>query len=140
MPKKTSSSSRKRLTRQEKRDLDIEIGFLEGVVRRDPEYLDALQVLADNYTRRGRFLDGMKLDEAMAKLRPSDPMVHYNLACSYSLTDRLDLSLSALERALALGYSDFKWLNDDPDLENVRQHPLFRKIKAKMRTLQIKVR
>ena len=59
MPPKRS----KRLTREQERNLDIEIGFLEGVVRRDPGYLDALQILGDNYTRRGRFNDGLKVDE-----------------------------------------------------------------------------
>ena len=48
MPKKVAS--RKSLTRQEKRDLDIEIGFLEGVVDRDPSFVDALQLLGDDYT------------------------------------------------------------------------------------------
>src|SRR5688572_19638921 len=106
MPKKSLPA--KKLSWREKRDLDIEIGFLEGVVRRDPMYVDALQVLGDNYTRRGRFPDGLKVDENLAKLKPGDPLVHYNLACSYSLTKRLDLSALALERALALGYRDFK--------------------------------
>ena len=45
MPKKPRS----RLTRKEQRDLDVEIGFLEGVVHRDPKYVEALQVLGDNY-------------------------------------------------------------------------------------------
>ena len=44
MPKKPRS----KLTRKEQRDLDIEIGFLEGVVDRDPKYVEALQVLGDN--------------------------------------------------------------------------------------------
>ncbi len=138
MPKKCSP--KKRLSRQERHNLDIEIGFIEGVVKRDPNYLEALQILGDDYTRRGRFVDGLKVDERLAKLRPQDSLVQYNLACSYSLTDRLELALEALERALSLGYRDFKWLAEDPDLENLRQHPLYRKIRAKIRTLQIKVR
>ncbi|MBU6402407.1 MAG: hypothetical protein KGS61_18975, partial [Verrucomicrobia bacterium] len=60
MPKQ--SSRRKKLTRQEQRDLDLEIQFLEGVVRRDPQYVDALQILGDDYTRRGRFTDGLEID------------------------------------------------------------------------------
>ena len=133
------SSLAKKLSWKEKRDLDIEIGFIEGVVKRDPTYIDALQVLGDNYTRRGRFPDGLKIDENLAKLRPTDPLVHYNLACSYSLTMRLDLAALALERALALGYRDFKWLAEDPDLENLRQDPAYRKIRAKLKTLRIRV-
>ena len=104
------------MTREQERSLDIEIGFLEGVVRRDPAYIDALQILGDNYTRRGRFQDGLKVDEQLVRLRPADALVHYNLACSYSLTEQFEAAAAALNRALDLGYRDFKWLAKDPDL------------------------
>jgi tetratricopeptide (TPR) repeat protein len=129
---------KKKLSRQERKDLDIEISFLEGVVKRDPEFLEALQVLGDDYTQRGRFMEGLKIDEQLAQLRPNDSMVHYNLACSYSLTDRIDLAAEAIDRALSLGYRDFKWLIADPDLENLRQDPLFRKIRTRIRSLRVK--
>lgn len=138
MPKK--ASPRKRLSRQEKHNLDIEIGFIAGVILRDPNYVEALQILGDDYTRRGRFQEGLKIDEHLARLKPDDSHVHYNLACSYSLADRVELAMEALDRSLTLGYRDFKWLAEDPDLEGLRQHPLFRKIRAKIRTLQVKVR
>lgn len=131
---------RKKLSRQERQNLDIEIGFIEGVVNRDPDFLEALQVLGDDYTRRGRFTDGLKIDERLAQIRPDDSMVQYNLACSYALTDRIEPAAEALERALNLGYRDFKWLNDDPDLEKLRQHPIFRKIRTKIRSLRVKSR
>jgi hypothetical protein len=82
----------------------------------------------------------LKIDERLAHLRPKDSLVLYNLACSYSLMDRVDEALLALEKALSMGYRDFKWLAEDPDLQNVRRHPLFQKIRAKLRTMQIKVR
>ena len=137
MPKK--SASKKRLTTQERRNLDIEIGFMEGVVKRDPGYLEALQILGDDYTRRGRYTDGLKVDERLVQLKPDDSDVHSNLACSYSLTKRTDLAAEALERALALGYRDFKALAADPDLENLRSDPIYRKIRAKLRSLKVKV-
>src|SRR5215211_7404731 len=65
MPKKT----RKKLSPAQQRDLDIEIGFIEGVVQRDPQYLEALQILGDDYTRRGKFENGLKIDEKLARLR-----------------------------------------------------------------------
>lgn len=138
MPSKQPNS--KKLSRQERKNLDIEISFIEGVVNRDPNFLEALQVLGDDYTRRGRFADGLKIDERLAELRPEDSMVQYNLACSYSLTDLIEPAADALERALNLGYRDFKWLNNDPDLENLRQHPVFRKIRSQIRSLRIKPR
>ena len=47
MPGKDKPTDQK-LSRQQERDLDIEIQFLEGVVKRDR-----------NYVRRGRFRDGL---------------------------------------------------------------------------------
>src|ERR1051325_2887055 len=60
------------------------ISFIEGVVRRDPNYVDALQLLGDHYTQRGRYAEGLKVDERLAQLEPRDPSVFYNLACSYT--------------------------------------------------------
>jgi len=130
---------RKKLTRQEQRDLDVEINFVEGIVRRAPDYIEALQLLGDGYTKRGRLDEGLRIDERLAELQPDDPMTHYNLACSYSLTERYNSAFSALERALSLGYYDFKWLAKDPDLLNLRRHPLYKKIRDKVRSMQIVV-
>ena len=137
MPKKINSP-RKKLTRQELRDLDLEILFLEGIIRREPAYLEALQILGDDYTRRGRFSEGLKMDERLSLLRPDDAIVQYNLACSYSLTQQIDLAFEALEAAINLGYRDFKALDKDPDLNNLRQHDEYKKIRAKIRGLQTK--
>ena len=130
------SSPDPRPARRSERDLDIEIGFLEGLVRRDPGFVEALQILGDDYTRRGRLAEGLDVDERLARLRPDDSLVHYNLACSYSLTGQFDRAVEALDRALALGYRDFKWLAKDPDLTRLREHPLFKKIRATLRSLK----
>ena len=116
------------MTREQERSLDIEIGFLEGVARRDPTYIDALQVLGDDYTRRGRFTEGLKVDEQLSRLRPGDALVHYNLACSYALLKKPDLALKTLRRAVELGYRDFRYMREDRDLESVRHDPRFRQL------------
>jgi tetratricopeptide (TPR) repeat protein len=137
MPKKTSSPRRKP-TLQELRDLDVEILFLEGLVQRDSRYIEALQILGDDYTRRGRFQDGLRIDERLCRLRPRDPMVHYNLACSYSLTQQCALAAQALDTAINLGYNDFDWMARDPDLQPLRDHAGYKKIQAKIRCLFVK--
>ncbi len=138
MPK--SSGPRPKLSRHDLRDLDIEIGFLEGLVRRDPDYVDALQVLGDDYTRRGKYADGLKIDEVLAKLCPRDPIVYYNLACSYALTRQSEQAITALMQAIETGYRDFKWMLKDPDLQTIRQNPLFKKIETKIQAVKIKVK
>ena len=134
MPAKKSSKTK--LTHTEQRDLDTKIEFIEGLVRRDSDYVEALQLLGDHYTQRGRFTEGLQVDERLARLEPQNPLVFYNLACSYSLTDEFDRARLALDRALALGYRDFKWLARDPDLKKLRAQPAFQEIKEKIRRLK----
>jgi len=127
------------LPRKEARELDVKIGFLEGLLRRDPQYVEALEILGDHYTRRGDFEHSLKVDEQLSQLEPRNPLVFYNLACSYSLNREFDRAAASLERALTLGYCDFKWLAKDPDLRQLRQHPVYRTIESKIRSMKVKV-
>lgn len=133
-------SGRKKSSHASQRDLDTKIKFMEGLVLRDPAYVDALQLLGDHYTQRGRYTDGLKVDERLARLAPDNAVVFYNLACSYSLTDQFDRAALALEKALNLGYQDFAWLAKDPDLKKFRQQPAYDQIKEKIRRMKIKIR
>jgi tetratricopeptide (TPR) repeat protein len=127
------------MSRASQRDLDAKIEFMEGLVRRDPDYVDALQLLGDHYTQRGRYAEGLKVDERLAQLEPRSPLVFYNLACSCSLTEQFDRAVLMLEKALQLGYRDFRWLARDPDLHQLRQQPIYRDIEAKIRRMKVKV-
>jgi tetratricopeptide (TPR) repeat protein len=138
MPQKTNAKSKK-MTRKDVRELDIKIGFMEGVIRRDPRFVEALQILGDHYTQRGRFDHSLKVDKRLSRLEPGNPLVFYNLACSYSLNGEFNLAAAALEKALKLGYRDFKWLAKDPDLRRLRKHPLYRTIEDKIRKMKVKV-
>src|ERR1051326_2002720 len=138
MPEKTCAKSKK-LNRREVRELDVKITFMEGIVRRDPKYVEALQILGDHYTQRGRFDHSLKVDQQLARLEPSNPLVFYNLACSYALNSEFEFAAAALDRALALGYRDFKWLARDPDLRRPRPPPIYRHIEDKIRRMTGKV-
>ena len=107
-------------------DLDFEIRFCEGYLAKRPDFLPTLILLGDLYTRRGHFEKGLTMDERLAQLLPDDPMVFYNLACSYSLLSRVEEALSAMKTAIALGYDDFKHLGQDRDLENLFKDSRFR--------------
>lgn len=130
------SSARKKLSPAKERDLDTRIKFMEGLVHRDPDYVDALQLLGDHYTQRGRYAEGLKVDKRLSRLEPRNPTVFYNLACSYSLTRQFDRAVLALEKALTLGYRDFNWLARDPDLRKLRQQPIYQNIQNKIRRMK----
>jgi tetratricopeptide (TPR) repeat protein len=138
MPKK-QSASRKPLTRKETRELDVQITFLDGLVRRDPQFVEALQILGDCCALRGKHEQSLQVDQQLARLQPRNPLVFYNLACSHSLNGDVDQAAAALEKALALGYRDFKWLAADPDLRRLRQHPLYHRIETRIRKMKVAI-
>lgn len=129
------SNSRKKPKAKDPRELDVEISFLEGLVRRDPAYVEALQILGDDYTKRGRVEEGLRVDQKLSQLEPQNPLVFYNLACSFSLAGKLDEAAQAVESAIDLGYRDFKWLARDPDLKALRKHPHYARLREKIRRM-----
>ena len=112
-------------------DLDFEISFYEKLLRKNPNFTNALIALAEAYTRSGRYKQGLEIDQRLVKLRPKDPIVHYNLACSYSLLKMANLSLSALKKAIDLGYRDFAFIGKDPDLEFIKKDSRYKKLLSK---------
>ena len=138
MPQRSSAKT-KPLGQKEAREVDVKISFLEGLVRRDSQYVEALQILGDLYTQRGKYDHSLEVDLQLSRLRPGDPLAFYNLACSHTLNGELDRAATALDKALTLGYRDFNWLARDPDLQLLRQHPLYRAIESKIRKLKVQI-
>jgi predicted Zn-dependent protease len=115
------------------RDPEFEIRFFESVLRRAPNYANVVELLGGLYTRHGRIADGLRMDRKLVKLQPANPTAHYNLACSLALSKRKTAALRELRHAVSLGYSDFDWMQQDPDLEVLKRHPDFQ---ALLRTLK----
>ena len=111
-----------------------EIAFYEDIVRRDPGYVEVLWLLGGLYTSNKMYAKGLKVDQRLATLKKHDPVVYYNLACSYSLLNQADKAFEALDRAAALGYRDADHMDDDDDLVNVRADPRYAQAVARMRS------
>ena len=103
----------------------------EAAIEGDPLNLRALFVLGDYYTRAGEYARGLRIDIRLVTLRPHNPVVRYNLACSYSLIGFTELALFVLDQAVELGFSNAEHMLTDADLENVRSTPRFRELLRK---------
>ncbi len=102
-----------------------ELDFLESLSRRCPRDAEILKALSDLCTKVGRHEDGLKIDLELSALCPQEPIVWYNLACSYALTARTDEALAALTRAVDMGYRDAVWIRQDSDLASLRKDRRF---------------
>ncbi|MEZ6143261.1 MAG: hypothetical protein R3B84_22065 [Zavarzinella sp.] len=105
--------------------LDFEIDFYSGILEKQPDNLDVLRAYAKNLALAKRHHEGVHIDQRIAMLLPRDAIVHYNLACSYALTSQMDFALDALRQAMELGYRDFKFIQRDGDLDQLRKDPRF---------------
>ncbi len=103
----------------------FEMAFFESVLRRSPDYSEVIEILGGLYTKHGRIADGLRMDRKLVKLLPENATAHYNLACSLALSKRKADALRSLRSAIKLGYTDFDWMAQDPDLEVLKQHPDF---------------
>jgi hypothetical protein len=116
------------MSRQSKPDPQFEIEFFEAVHRRCPDYTDVVGLLGGLYTKVGRITDGLKMDRKLVRLDPENPTAHYNLACSLALCRKRPDALRSLRKALSLGYDDLDWMQQDPDLEILKNDPEFQKL------------
>ncbi|MFQ5965484.1 MAG: tetratricopeptide repeat protein [Candidatus Scalinduaceae bacterium] len=117
----------------QKNDEEFFIWFLEGVLENYPSYVECLMYLGNLYTTVGMCDKGLKIDLRLAELKPYDPLVHYNLACSYSLLGKVSRSLIALSKAIELGYDDIKHMEEDSDLDSLRNEEGYKALINKLK-------
>ena len=106
-------------------DPEFEIRFFESVLKRDTQYTEVVELLGGLYTKHGRIADGLKMDRRLVKLLPDNATAHYNLACSLALLKRKTAAIKSLHQAVSLGYTDFDWMQQDPDLDGLKALPAF---------------
>ena len=116
-----------------KEDVDFEIMFYNGLLEKNPNFAEALIALGELYTNIGMYKEGLIVDEKLVQLRPSDPVVHYNLACSYSLMNDVDKAYRSVKKAINCGYSDFDHIRQDGDLSNLWKDQRFQEYLARIK-------
>jgi tetratricopeptide (TPR) repeat protein len=104
---------------------DFEIVFCEGLLEKNPNFIEALTLLGELYTKKGLYEKGLEVDRKLSHLKPDDAIVFYNLACSYSLLKEIEKSFESLKKAVELGYDELSYMLEDKDLKNLREDKRF---------------
>lgn len=105
---------------------EFESEFWKRVLERQPYYEDVLRRQAEALAKAGHYQELVPLDRRLLELRPTDPVVHYNLACTLARLAEVNESLQMLKAAIRLGYDDFGHIETDPDLDPLRDMPEFK--------------
>lgn len=108
----------------------------ERTLHINPDEVRALYFGSGALVQLGEVEHGLEWAERAAAMDPDDPAVHYNLACTFANADKAERALDHLDRAVDLGYGAVEWVQNDSDLNPIRQHPRYPGLIERMRTVQ----
>jgi serine/threonine protein kinase/Tfp pilus assembly protein PilF len=60
------------------------------------------------------------------EIDPDDPAILYNSACCYSRAGEIERAIDCLERSRRVEYPRADWIENDSDMDPLRDHPRFR--------------
>jgi len=92
----------------------------------NPDDPRAGTVRACCHCRLGERTEGLEWAERALAIDPSDAGVRYNVACLFALEGETNRALECLQQAVAAGFGNQEWIEKDPDLESLHDHPTFK--------------
>ena len=101
---------------------------MELHLQRVPEDVRARILLAGTYASLTRETDAIRELQMALALRPNDPNIQYNAACTYGLLNRKAEALDLLHKAKRSGFSTMEWAARDPDLTCLHDDQEFHKL------------
>ncbi|MFZ2054809.1 MAG: protein kinase [Candidatus Aminicenantales bacterium] len=69
---------------------------------------------------------GLEWAERISSAHPQETMTLYGVACAYALVGQTEKAIECMEEAIQFGTIQKKWLEHDPDLRLIRDHPRFK--------------
>jgi adenylate cyclase len=120
----------KSLGKHEEKELQMRRGLqlMEGSLELNPDDARAANLAAGVFASLGEAEPAVKYAERSLAIDPEDPMLLYNVACMYSSLGRIDQAIACLERAVDKGFGHKEWIDNDPDLDPIRNNPKYQSI------------
>jgi len=97
----------------------------EEALRRQPDDVRALSLVACVLTTLGRRAESRGWAERAVALEPLEPFVNFNAACVYLALGDYDNALHFLRRVTLAAAGNYTWIAHDPCVDPVRTHPRF---------------
>jgi serine/threonine protein kinase/Flp pilus assembly protein TadD len=98
----------------------------------NPEDTRALILAATVNANLGRSERAVEFAERAIAVDRDDPMLLYNVACTFSVLGKTEEALEALEHAVEKGWGDRAWIEHDSDLDSIRESPRYKALMQAM--------
>jgi len=87
-----------------------------------------LQREAIGLLRAKEYDEAIKVYRKVLVFYPENEIALYNTACALALKGDRDRAVDYLKRSVLAGYVDFRHIKEDPDLDSIRDHPVYEEI------------
>ena len=67
-----------------------------------------------------------------SSIDPKNPSVQYNVACVFALLGEIEQAIDSLEQSITTGMGQTEWIENDSDLDPLREHPRFQALLASL--------
>ena len=104
------------------------VKLIEERLELNPDDARAWNLGAGTLATQGETERALEFARKSVAIDPDDPMLLYNIACTYARLGRTDDSLTTLEHAVDKGYGHKDWVEHDPDFDSIRDTPRFQAI------------
>ena len=104
------------------------MAILEQHLSMNPDDSRALCFGAVNLAEMGDRERAIEWTERALDAAGGEAFIQYNSACTFAVLGESGRALDLLERAVALGWGDRAWIENDSDLASLRDHPRFARL------------
>ena len=104
----------------------------EKAILLNPEDARACYMGAGAMIRLGQRDRGLKWARRALALDPDDPAILYNVACNLAGLGEVEEAITCLERTVKVGAAYKEWMENDTDLDPLRDIPRFRTLVASL--------
>ncbi len=104
------------------------VQLIEDRLELNPDDARACNLAAGSLSRLGESERALEFARRSLDIDPNDPMLLYNVACTYCGLGMIDDALSCLERSIDGGFGHKEWIEHDSDFDPIRETPRFQAI------------
>ena len=108
------------------------LALAERLLELDPDDVQTLLYGANALATLGERERSLEWAARVLEVDTDDALVLYNIACFYSLAGEVKPALEALERSYEAGLADPEWMEQDSDLDNLREEARYQALVERM--------
>jgi adenylate cyclase len=108
------------------------LAVIEKHLEFHPDDVRAVYFASGQWSTLGNREKALEWSRRALVMAPDAPDVRYNVACTYIDQGLLEEALDLLEKNVASGWGNLEWLENDPDMIPLLEHPRFVALLKKM--------